>query len=380
MKKRTKIIILIIVIVSVIAFLFPTILKVHNFFYPGIYSRDKETKQYEKEAEKIAISYIEDKYNFSPTITGFDCNYEMDSVFELLALSKGTFTGMTEVFMTYNNVDFSTFVHIYKDNDIDISDSYQAKEIKRDIMKYYNSLIDITPKNYSVMYTDIYYKYTTDENYYSKYYDGDIESFLKEIKPKITIEFIDEDDINSLQSIPSNKVFGALNILNYRDSESYERLSNGSITFKFKDDYFNNFKSIKSAITYRDGQVNYYSYDYKEFDDICYILLNPDDSINITKEKITDTELEQINQKSSNNYEYKPSYNCFVFEGTLTDKMYIFVPTDPYKKEHNDRLFLNNNGSLSELSKDTYTNYYKIELEPGQLQLKIIPTKYETVY
>lgn len=269
-----KIIILIITIISVV------------LVGCGYTREEKERmEEYKKQAEQNAIAYIEEKYNFTPSIESLNCDFIDPS-----PIPDFTPSPSGDVYVNANDgsQSFSIYITGIKQSTSG-KDDYQADAIKRDIEAYFDNIIKIDKKSISVHYG----KYRTLDDKISEYYDQtNLPEIIKEYNFKIILEYIDEtfDQLDDMWTDPSVKesveILEDMDIMliSYRDDQAYKLA--GGHNFYISDDpglfYRDNQYTIyiNELAKILDHEIEHTKYPVKQIDDTSYAVTD-DHTINM---------------------------------------------------------------------------------------------------
>lgn len=241
----------------------------------GCVSREQreENRKNLLQAEKNAVSYIEEKYSFTADIT----NSEVESEGGLFG---PTFTGYAFIDMEYNGSEFTVYIDGRTQN-IDGKDDYQEEEIKSAIE---DKLYEITKINFDNISMQNYYneiKYEDMDNFhlfYNTYFNGDN---LDELSDESCFYFaascFDCEDISVLDEETMQNTFGknagAIYSYNksYKDSDWYskykELASINDSNYEYKYGMY-----ISEAVKYKhNSDYTYFKPIVQSYGDISYI-------------------------------------------------------------------------------------------------------------
>lgn len=223
---------------------------------------NNKEKQYinelKKQAQENAISYIQEKYSFTPKI--------ISSTIEKLnspASFKAEPSGNIIFKCTYNNQEFIIYIS-GKEKTTEGYDNYQMSKIIEDVTNYINNLTKITPEKISIKYGKSPNNNNTN-GLIKEYYQNNLIDIINTNNFKITAQYI---NINNFTDIKNNSLFtnitqADLKFINYRDKKSYQRDKNdynSSSSFN-EQKIVENSTNIKSAYLNTYGKEKFYQFD-----------------------------------------------------------------------------------------------------------------------
>ena len=216
---------------------------------------DKEKIQIEKLGSSNAISYIEEKYGFTPEVISVE---EQIKNSDPIPATK-EYNGYVDVKLKYNNKNFVVNIYGRKESKNGV-DNYQQEEI---ISSLLNIINQYKGTHYSYSFTYGNYKnniYKVEENviYTNKYYDGtNIKDFLKTMT--LTINYINNSNIeNSNNEILSLFEKGTLYLYNFKSDELLNEYKNINFSYSVNDDRFANY--VNKIVFIRDGNIQTYNF------------------------------------------------------------------------------------------------------------------------
>lgn len=211
-----------------------------------IYKDKIRGEELEKIGSKNAISYIEEKYGFTPEIISVKAKKVDSGPIPVPAIQR-EYTGSVEVELKYNNKNFRVYT-AGEENSQYISDNYQQDEI-------ISSILNIIGE-----YKGDYYSYSLDNDTCSwkTYYNGsNIKDFLDEFI--LTINYINNSDIeNSNNEIASLFEKGDLWLYNFKSEELLKEYQDMDFGWSAIDERFS--KYLDKIICIRDGNIKIYNY------------------------------------------------------------------------------------------------------------------------
>lgn len=216
---------------------------------------DKEKTQIEKLGSSNAISYIEEKYGFTPEVISAEAQIKNSDPIP----SIKEYNGYVDVKLKYNNKNFVVNIDGRKESKNGV-DNYQQKEI---ISSLLNTINQYKGSHYSYSFTYGNYKnntYKVEENviYTNKYYDGtNIKDFLETMT--LTINYINNSNIeNSNNEILSLFEKGTLYLYNFKSDELLNEYKNMNFSYSVTDDRFANY--VNKIVFIRDGNIQTYNF------------------------------------------------------------------------------------------------------------------------
>ena len=224
--------------------------------------KEKRNK-YFKQAKENAISYIEQKYGFTPTIKNAKCTFDNSDNF------SSNCNETIRVIAEYNNRNFEILIDGSTTSGIG-ADNYQYEDIANDLIKILSSDYN-TPNNYK-----FYYGYD-DLGIINAYYNGtNLEEIFnnKDLKSdeylQAFIGYINKDNFENLQNKLNNSkynIFSKLYIINYNSSKSYKKMKDNNLCILcstgggYFEDYFNENKEyLKDVTVLYHGDVKFYDF------------------------------------------------------------------------------------------------------------------------
>lgn len=246
-------------------------------------------KLYDANAKVNAVSYIEDKYGFTPTIVNTN----------VLKVNTGPvpdFTpppsGRVEVKMRYEGTDFTVNIS-GEDQEINGSDDYQKDKITNDFKERLGKELSVDIASIDVRYAD--------KNLLEDIY-RDLDSFLNSCKGNrtvsIVIKTLDDVSENTVQNINYDTV--ELFIISCENQENINILSD--IEYLKAQEYRYNFYNIESlnnkmmeyalymrGYVYRskEGKLSYRSFVHEKIDDNVYLVYDQTEGVGDVKVRRT---------------------------------------------------------------------------------------------
>ena len=299
-------------------------------------------KQYEKDAIPITIRYIEDKYGFTPKVTGSYGLTKYDGTFYTNA------TKNIRVKMKHDGKEFTTL--LAGENNSLCYDDYEYNLISKDLKDYFKERIKA---NFEM---DIAYGYLNDNELFknasviNKKYNGDLWSVLeneqedsmlyitiKMSEPNSTLSNISEEDFKELIDLNTEL---RLHIINFKDKKYINKFNDNEYLYET----YSRIPSIglyATELIEYDEELYYEKYTTKKTKDFIYVYSN-NATTEIDEDFSANKLSEQVREKL---YDRKiaSSKLSIHFDGTSKkNRLYIFSKLP-----------------MSTLNKNTKTNDYK---------------------
>lgn len=382
MKKGFKIfaIILLFVVVSVaVIFTYNKIQdnKLRNLKYSREYS--DISKERAIEAENKAIAYIQDKYGFTPEITGFAAEYE--APYEIITgLIGRASTSQVFVKANYNGRDF--MINVDTKYSVDSTDTYQEKEIEKALKDYFAQYYTVEPEAYDIEYWSIEHKYNPNiyGNFTNYYFDeNNIEEFLKNEYPIVRYYYVNVDNIEEMYTGENNSF--NLYYINCRNKSDIKQLRN-----RLKNEYrFYREDTGENAIYFSQiycnssGKSTLTDYNLEEYDEIKYYRYNQEDDVTINAYKIPYDHLEDMYDYNSYD-EYTPISYSYAIEtdNKAKDKVVLYIPKKELTKSNDNFLLVKTYDlhSYSDYIENTQEDYifcvaYPYQTEYGSVRFTV---------
>ena len=215
----------------------------------------QKRKEYFAQAEKNAIKYIENKYDFTPKIISKKCTFNNSDNF-----SSNCNETIQLIAKDKNKKTFTILINGSKETD-EGSDNYEKDKIEKDIINELKEDFG-EPYKYQIMYGN------ENENIISKKYDGNLDEVLEKANVKIILEYIDIDNLEDKQNILKTseylKKYNRVYILNYKSKKAYKKTKKHTynITGSYLESEFeNNKNNLKDVLVLDYSNIHYYNYE-----------------------------------------------------------------------------------------------------------------------
>lgn len=293
---------------------------------------------YKKQAVKNTITYIEDKYGFTPIIKNTECEKDIENLMPLTLFYPAT--GYVYVEVSDGNRSFNVYISGKEATEVGF-DNYQYNEIKYDV----EDILNKTLKTQSISYILSYGKFrdlwstslSSANGLITEYYDKtNLSTITKNYDFDIVLEYIDIslDNLynfnsdNPPQEFVSELENSNILLLSYRSDEAYKITDNYSYIRNIvwtSDDYILNDLRIliKEYVKISDNKNEYNKFILNQIDDIYYIL-DGGTYANFTKTNINDAADTDFGVHIAN---VKQIYNAYSLE-TDAEKIYLYIPID----------------------------------------------------
>lgn len=261
-----------------------------------------------REAGKIAIQYVKDKYDIEPRIVSSRMQFGAPGFF----LSPHTATGNVYVEMRYQKEEFLVLVNHVSEEETVCYDNRQLQEVTAAVTTYLENLFHLT--DYSL---DMHFGYEEFKNYpftgspkqgllHALYTGDNLQAVLEgyvyvSIKTyqNAYLETIKEENLEELYAMLANTDYG-LAVLNHsqkQDMDKYDyplyratvSMDTAENEIKEKSVYIQSALFIRSTFEESHKENTFKSFVFKldEYDGIPYLSMNPEDALHIHKENRT---------------------------------------------------------------------------------------------
>ncbi len=367
MKNKKSVIGLIVLIALLSIFVLASIYFIAKYIKANsIYSKNSNYREIEKIAHIKALAYIEDKYGFEPTVTGFDVATDASNT--IADLFGETPTGDATVHMEYEGVKFN--VHLTAKETgrtysiLEPVDNYQKDEIYNAVSDYYNNISDNNIYKLKLDYGSF------GEFCIAYYFDGDVEKFLKIVDPVVELRYDNVENFKEEFNLTNKQVSDDTLIINLtsKDDDYIYYTNPFYIVRTYKNNILYASPCIKQAYIYEDGETTYYEIEKHSFEDLDYYFMSSSDSLNVYKISKDDFNKEESIVK---NIKYTAIDDGYCFEGTVTDDFVVFIPIAKFDFSNGNTIFVKEIKSYEfpyYNAKNKFINneYYALHISPGE--------------
>lgn len=294
---------------------------------------------YKKQATENAITYIENKYGFTPKIKRAKC--EEDIEYSIVPRLWYSLTGYVDIVASDGDRSFNIYISGKEVTEIGF-DNYQYNEIKNDVEDILNNTLKTQSIYYILSYgkfRDIWSTSLSGNGLITEYYDKtNLSTITKNYDFYIVLEYIDmsfDNLYNFNLDNPPQKFISELDssnilLLSYRNSEAYETAKNYSyirnIVWSSENYILDDFRLlIKEYVKISDNKTEYNKFILNQIDDIYYILDNGTYA-NFTKTNINDATDFGVLYAT----DVKQIYNAYSLE-TDAEKIFLYIPINKLK-------------------------------------------------
>ena len=295
--------------------------------------RDEENEQdateWREQAEELAVTYIEEKYGFTPEVVDSKSNNN-DSV-----VPPSKYIPETVVTLEYEDETFIVVADGSKSTTEKVIDNYQAEEIRNAFQEYLNEYfqvpvydvyieagrcVTISGKDFNMQY-----------NFFHEYYDGtNLEELLTQHALRAYVKIADDVNLDDFTLLTEDSIVyhpkTELLITTHKNETAADNCSLGTY---FDKTIYTQAMYICDAMDIRKGEITEYELSIGQFGDIYYSVPGLDVSeytLAIDEDNVS------ISAWEHSSYSYEKSGDTAYFvSGTFTktsQKLYIYYPQE----------------------------------------------------
>ncbi len=303
--------------------------------------RDEENEQdateWREQAEELAVTYIEEKYGFTPEVVDSKSNNN-DSV-----VPPSKYIPQTIVTLEYKDETFIVVADGSKSTTEKVIDNYQAEEIRYAFQEYLSEY-------FQVPVYDIYLEagrsvtipgkeFNMQYNFFHEYYDGtNLEELLTQHAIRAYVKIVDNVSLDEFTSLTEDSVvFHPKTELLITTHESEAAADNCILGTYFDKTIYTHAMYILDAMDIRKGEITEYELSIGQYGDIYYSV----PGMNISEYSIVmDEDNVPMSAWEHSSYTYEKTGDTAYFVlGTFTktsQKLYIYYPQDSFPDKPDD--------------------------------------------
>ena len=253
----------------------------------------KHMAELESQAQKNALNYIKEKYNFDAKINSVKLEYPKAGVVPNFFPPP---TGFAIVSLEYQNKNFEVYI-TGEEASIDGKDNYEMTEIINDTIEYINNTTGLKPHRYAIYYGN-YNDINKHNGLISEIYNPqELEKIILNNNFNIVLEYINEKDLEYIkdQQLLSNFKDTRLLLINYNSIDSYNNALNinDEPISTYNEGYvYENAINIQSAYGLSKFKEKYYHFNFKKIGNMQYTYINDSDN-DVTIEETSDINVER---------------------------------------------------------------------------------------